>query len=396
MSYFIDVAARSINKNGEVLCGDKFEIVPTEQGIIIVLADGLGSGVKASILSTLTSKIAATMMKQGAGINETVDTIVHTLPVCNVRKLAYSTFTIIDINNDGKVYVAEYDNPPFFLINKNKPAKINKISSTINDKVVLESYFHIEEGDTLVAVSDGVIHAGIGATLRLGWRWQNIFKYLNIMVKKEKWASDICANIINIANKLYKSKPGDDTTAVVINIKKKVEVDIFTGPPKDTSDDEWIVRKLLKCRGKKVVCGGTAAKIVSRVLHENIDVDISTMTREIPPIAKIKGIDLVTEGVLTLSKTVEYIKTYLQNIDKDLVGDEEKELFYDNNDGASQLARLLIEECTHINFWVGKAVNSAHQNPNLPIDLSIKLKVVEEIAKLLGEIGKIVKTTYID
>lgn len=395
MEYFIDVAAESINKNGEVLCGDKVEIVPKEDGMIIVLADGLGSGVKANILSTLTSKIAATMMKQGADIRETIDTITHTLPVCSQRKLAYSTFTIVDIHNDGRVYVAEYDNPPFFLIKNNKVCEIDKVETKMNDRLILESHFHLQEGDTLVIVSDGVIHAGIGATLKLGWQWNNISKYLNTLIKKEKLARDINQKILEIAKRLYRSKPGDDTTAVVIKLMKKETANIFTGPPKAAKDDDMIVKKLLDSDGKKIICGGTAATIVSRILKEKMDVDINTMTKEIPPIAKMKGIDLVTEGVLTLSKTADNIKKYIEYISSGRTDDELENIMKEQN-GASQLSRLLIRDCTHINFFVGKAVNSAHQNPNLPIDLSIKLKVVEEIVNLLRNMGKISKITYID
>lgn len=112
---FFDIGYVKLNKYGEELCGDKMEILPREHGVISILSDGLGSGVKANILATLTSKIAITMLKQGATIEEVVNTIINTLPVCKVRGLAYSTFTIIYGINSGKVYIARFDNPPVFL-----------------------------------------------------------------------------------------------------------------------------------------------------------------------------------------------------------------------------------------------------------------------------------------
>lgn len=390
MKYFIDIAFDSLNKFGEELCGDKVEIIRNENSIIIVLADGLGSGVKANILSTLTSKIAATMLKQGANLYETVDTIVHTLPVCNIRKVAYSTFSIFQIYEDGTVYAVEYDNPPYFIIRDNETLRIDKKESIIDDKLIAESKFELKNGDSIILVSDGVVHAGIGSTMKLGWQWDMVERYVKFMAARETCARKVCDNILGVCNKMYRDKPGDDTTVIAIKVKEQEVIDLFTGPPKDQSNDEKIVKCLMSGKGKKVVCGGTAARIVERVLGEKIEVDISTMTKELPPIARINGVDLVTEGVLTLCKVVEKINTY-----NDSFYMYDKEAIYEMKDGASRITKLLLESCTELNLWVGKAINPAHQNPDLPMDLSIKLKVVEELANELIKLGKKVNITYI-
>jgi len=383
MSFFIDISYDSLNKHDEELCGDKVEVVYTDDSVIVVLADGLGSGVKANILATLTSKIAATMLKEGSTIYETVDTISNTLPVCKVRKLAYSTFTIVKIYNNGKVYIAECDNPPIFFLRGNKVLDIEKIDKSINGKLIKESEFMLQRGDILTVVSDGVIHAGIGGVLNLGWRWENVADYLERLSKETRSAKNISKGLINSCNNLYVNKPGDDTTVVTIKIRCPEIVNIFTGPPKDAADDNYVIRQLMKNEGKKIVCGGTAAKIASRELKEDLITNIDYIDREVPPTASIKGIDLVTEGVLTLSKTVEKIKCFVDSsCDKYTVYNPKK------RDGASLLAKILIEECTHINLWVGKAVNPAHQNPDFPIDLSIKLKVVDKLVELMEKLGK--------
>ena len=93
-----DIGYKSINHFGEQLCGDHVDVVEqSEDSTVIVLADGLGSGVKASILSTLTSKIISTMMSEGLSLSDCVETIAQTLPICSVRGVAYSTFTIMNI-----------------------------------------------------------------------------------------------------------------------------------------------------------------------------------------------------------------------------------------------------------------------------------------------------------
>lgn len=390
MSFYIDASYVSLNKDGEELCGDKVEIIRDPEGIIVVLADGLGSGVKANILATLTSKIAGTMLEKGANIYETVDTIVNTLPVCNIRKLAYSTFSILQIKYEGNLYAVEYDNPPFFLIRDGKLVSTKKEIDNVDGKIISESMLNIQLGDTLVLVSDGVIHAGVSRMLRLGWQEHNVGKYLCYINKFFDNSKDLAQNVVDMCKKMYMGKPGDDTTVVVIKIIGKKEVNIFTGPPKNKKLDGLVIDKLIKSNGKKIICGGTAARIIERITGERLEVDITTMTENIPPIAKLNGIDLVTEGVLTLTKTLDKIRDYYKSEDKN------KEEIINGKDGASRLSYILIKECTHLNLLVGKAVNPAHQNPDLPLDLSIKLKVVEVLADIMKNAGKEVNVNYID
>ncbi len=380
MKYFIDLACNSLNKYGEELCGDNVEVVKLKDGMIIVLADGLGSGVKANILATLTSKIAVTMLKEGMEIHETVDTIINTLPVCSVRKLAYATFTIIRVYDDGRVYAVEYDNPPFILIKNNKITEIEKADIEIRGKTIKESKFTLKPNDVLTIISDGVVHAGVGAVLNLGWKWENVSKYVEA-ASTEKCSKNISESLIKACDNLYEGKPGDDSTVVTLMLRNEETIDLFTGPPKDKSRDQWVVSNFLKGKGKKIVCGGTAANIVSRELQEEIHVNTEYYDKEVPPTASIKSIDLVTEGVLTLSKTVERIK--------------ESKPFKNKNDAVSQLTKLLIEDCTHLNLWVGTAVNPAHQNPDFPMDLGIKVKVVEELVSIMKDLGKEVELKFL-
>lgn len=388
MNYFIDVAHNNLNKYGEELCGDNVEVVRTEDSVIIVVSDGLGSGVKANILSTLTCKIAATMLKEGVSILETVDTIIKTLPVCSIRKLAYSTFTIIKIQENGRVYVAEYDNPPIFLIHKGECQPLIKNSTVmVSDRVVKESSFLLGEDDALTIVSDGVVHAGVGGILNLGWQWKNVYEYLERQAPAEKCAANISKSLIDVCHNFYAGKPGDDATVVTVKLRKPEEVDLFTGPPENPGNDKWVIEKLMQAKGKKVVCGGTAAKIAARELSEEIETNTEYYDSDVPPTAHIKGIDLVTEGVLTLQKTVDKLNAYLNNSPKPY---NRRSL-----DGASRLTRLLIEDCTNLNLWVGKAENPAYLNSDFHMDLGTKLKVVAELAKIMDRLGKKVQLTYI-
>ncbi|TCT16171.1 stage II sporulation protein E [Natranaerovirga pectinivora] len=390
MKYYIDVSYNSINKWGEELCGDHIEIVKSDDGVIIVLADGLGSGVKANILATLTSKIAVTMLKEGASLEETIDTISNTLPECQVRRLAYSTFTIIKVQNDGGVYIAECDNPPFFIFDNGRDRKIYKEKKTLNGKVIYESQFRMDQDGLLTVVSDGAVHAGVGKLLNLGWQWENINDFLREIAKKEKCSKNVSRHLINACENLYDNKPGDDTTVVSIKLRQPEVVNLFTGPPESMEDDIKLVNYLKHSAGKIVVSGGTTANIVSRILNRALIVDMDTYAEDVPPMARIEGVDLVTEGVLTMKKTLEIIKETL------LINDHliYQKLLNENN-GASKLAKILLEDCTHLHIWLGRAVNPAHQNPKFPIDFNIKVNIVKELQDILNFLGKEVEVTYI-
>lgn len=387
MRYYIDIAHKSLNKHGEELCGDNVEVIRTEDSVIIVLSDGLGSGVKANILATLTSKIAATMLKEGVGIEETVGTIVSTLPECSVRKLAYSTFTMIQIYHTGEVYIAEYDNPPVFLYRKGYPYPIEKKEKEINGKLIFESRFQLTLGDMLAVVSDGAVHAGVGAYLNLGWQWENIEAYLQDLNRIGRTALNISSSLITVCDRFYDHHPGDDTTVIAIKIREPEKVDLFAGPPEDPELDPYIVKKLMEGDGKKVICGGTTANIVARILRQEIQVDMDTMTANVPPMAYMKGFDLVTEGILTLKAVLDELRQF--NLNGSRRVEPEK------NDGASRLIDLLMQHCTHLHLWVGKAINPAHQNPNIPSHLNIKLQLIQDLAEELKKMGKEVELTII-
>ena len=390
MGLFIDVAYDSLIKKDEELCGDRVDIIRLEDSTIIVMADGLGSGVKANILASLTAKIASTMLKEGADIYETVDTIVNTLPVCKVRNIAYCTFTLMKIYNDGRAYIAEYDNPPFFLIRNNKGIEMEKKESIIDGKKVVESQFTLQEGDVLTVVSDGCIHAGIGNILNLGWSWDNVQNYLIRNIQCRRSAKNIAKDLIQVCWDLYGGKPGDDTTVVCVKARKPEFIDLFTGPPKDAQNDSYVIKEFMKGAGKKIICGGTTSNIASRELGRELKVNLDFFDKDVPPTATMDGIDLITEGVLTLSKAIEKLSNYEGSFLK-----QEYSCDLEDKDGASRLVKMLIEDCTHFNLWVGKAINPAHQNPNFPVDLSIKLKIVDQLVEYMKKLGKYVNINYL-
>ncbi len=384
----VDLGWRSVNKHGEQLCGDRVQIVePSAESVVMVLADGLGSGVKANILSTLTSKIISTMVANNMTLENCVQTIADTLPVCEVRQVAYSTFTIIRIENNEYAELIQYDNPLVILLRDGKNFDYEKTATQIGGKTIYKSKIQLQENDTFITTSDGAIHAGIGMSLNFGWQREDIIEFMEMMYDKEFTAKTLATILLDECNKLYGYQPGDDTTVSVMKVRQRRQVNLMIGPPSDPADDEKMLGLFFSKEGKHIVCGGTSSAVVARFLHKIVQPNLGYLDPEIPPTATIEGVDLVTEGVITINRVLSYAKSYLED-------NEEYSKWSYKQDGASQISRLLFEEATDINFYVGRAVNPAHQNPDLPINFSIKMRLVDELCQSLKEMGKRIKVSY--
>ncbi len=384
---FIESGYVSLNKVGETLCGDRVETVKSEDLFTIVLADGLGSGVKANILSTLTSKILATMTANGIGIQDCVQTIACTLPVCKERGIAYSTFSIVQIGKDKDVSIVQFDNPNVIMLRHGRNYDYPTEELSIGGKKILQTHLTAQVGDVFILLSDGTIHAGIGSFLNFGWQRDNIVAFAEEQYAAGMSAKSLADSIGEACNGLYEEKPGDDTTIAVVKVRDRVPVNLIIGPPVNPEDDEAVMKRFFTSDGKRIVCGGTTATIVSRYLNKPIDASIDYIDPKIPPTAKIEGVDLVTEGVITIGRVLEISKKYAS--EKDFSTN-----WRDKKDGASLISKLLFEEATDIHFFVGRAKNPAHQNPSLPIDLSLKLRLIEDLASNLRAMGKNVEVSF--
>ena len=389
MSVSVDICWKSFNKNREELCGDKVEVLKTEDSSIIILADGMGSGVKANILATLTSKILGTMFREGAEIDACVETIARTLPICKEREVAYATFSILQIFRDGEAYLVEYDNPKCVFIRNKEIINYPYQERVIEGKKIREYRFHVELNDCFVLMSDGAIWAGEEETMNYNWEWDDMAAYTLKCTNETLSAARLAAMLSQVCYDLYGQKPGDDTTVAVTRVIRRQVVNIFTGPPSRKEDDERVVHDFMKQEGKKVICGGTSANVASRVLKREIVTLVKHADPKIPPMATMEGLDLVTEGVLTIGSALDLLHRY--------ENDEFDEAFFDALDaenGAAKLARLLIEECTDLNLFVGRALNPAHQNSNLPFDLSVLMNLVEQLKDCAERMGKHVTVKY--
>lgn len=372
MNCVVEETYRSMSRYGEELCGDHVEMMKKDDGTIFVLSDGLGSGVKANILATLTSKIAIGLIEKNLPLEEIIETLVATLPICEVRQMAYSTLAILKVYNNGKAHLIEMDTPSAFLLRNGKVQPLEMEERMVKGKLIKESRFQMNQGDYIFLTSDGILHAGIGGLMDFGLGWDGVSKHLEEMAETRISLKEMVEKMMKICQAYYLMEPGDDFTILGAGLRRPKLLTIMTGPPMDEQDDQKIVKRLLWGRGKKVISGGTTAQIFSRVTDRELHTTLDYFDPDVPPISKIQGVDLVTEGLLTLNKAVQYLKEYVY---PDIPTAK---------DGASLLAKELLES-DEITLLVGRAVNEAHQSLNLPFNLGVRTQVIKRLVTSLEE-----------
>jgi len=327
------------------------------------------------------------MMSNGMGIERCVDTIVRTLPVCSQRQIAYSTFTIIQIIHNSQIKIIQFDNPDVIMLRNGKSFSYSKMLREINGKKIYESHFNLRTGDVFVSYSDGAEYAGVGNLMNFGWQRKNIIEYLELRYTDEMSAKTVSTFLADECNKLYAGKAGDDTTIMAVKIREITPVNIMFGPTNHKEDEKQAIKLFFSKNGKKIVCGGTTSKIVAEYLGESVSTSLEYQDKNIPPMGYINGVDLVTEGIITMSRVLGYARQIIS-------GKELSSKWQYQKDAASLIAQNIFEYATDISFFVGTAINPAHQNPDLPLTIGLKLQIIDELEKCLKEMGKRVNLYY--
>ena len=377
MKYFVDFAYGSLFKYKEELCGDKVEFYSDDDIFVMALADGLGSGVKANILATLTSKIGVTMLKEKMKLDDVVETISRTLPISPTLNIAYSTFTLIRVDQGGMAYIAEFDNPSVIFLRGGDFLKLHWNERIIYKKRIRETSIQLKHNDNLILISDGYKFAGKNGNWIKPWTYEDTCHYIKKCYLKEMNAKEMTNNILDLFNELYYYEPIDDTTVATLKIIRDKKVVLLSGPPVDKSRDSEIVNKFKNARGKKIICGGTTARIVSRELKKSYKPG-KIVDKDIPPVGYI-------EGVITLQKATSILEHILNTTDYEVLYKE---------DGSSKLAKMLYEDSLHIKLMVGKSVNQTNQILELSNKLSNKVDILNHLKDVLIKLGKIVDIEY--
>ena len=380
----IDFGKVSLNKKKEKICGDYYTIITEPESAVLVLSDGLGSGVKANILATLTAKMLSIMIAGKVAIRTAVKAVADTLPVCSVRNLAYATFTVM-VAQENEICLLQYDNPDAILLRNGKSIDYRRDIQMFGEKEIHQSYFQFQEGDLLILMSDGVTNAGMGKTTYGGWGREEVVKFCEQRWREETSAQEMASAIGNAGLDLNLDETDDDLTVLVMKGMKKKVVNIMVGPPADREDDRSYFETFFQKEGMHVVCGGTTAKLVADYLHTKVINIPDSGSEDVPAMSEIKGIDLVTEGLLTLQKLMEYYEDF-----------SEDRLYFNRlikkKDGAAELFRILFTEATEINFFFGNALNENYTA--LHIDREKKKELALELIDNLEAEGKKVKICF--
>ncbi|MBR5472081.1 MAG: SpoIIE family protein phosphatase [Oscillibacter sp.] len=387
---YADIGYQSLTKYGEFVCGDHIETIHQPDGsVVLVLADGLGSGVKACILSTLTSTIISRMVAANLNIPYCVRAIAEALPVCSVRNLAYSTFTILHISPTGKALIVQYDNPCMALIRNGEEVPLAFTRMTVDDKTIESVSVQLQKGDVLLTFSDGAENAGVapGMSYELKWGRDDIVRYMEPLCMAGYSAKTLNTILLDECFRRYEGMVGDDTTALTIYMRTREQVNLSIGPPANLEDNEKMMSLFFSKGGKHIVCGGTTSRIAAEYLGKPLVLSTDRSEDDIPAAGSIEGVDLVTEGILTINRVLDYAKDYLED-------NESYSQWCFQRDGASTLARMLFEEATDINFFVGRAANPAHQDPDLNISFDIKMRLIRDLADCLKQMGKTIRINY--
>lgn len=375
---FIETGKISINKHSETLCGDYCTVFKDHNKMVVVLSDGLGSGVKANILATLTATILGTMISKNLPLEECVDAVASTLPVCREKKLAYATFTVLGLENNH-AYLVQYDNPRAIILHEGKNMNYPTAVRFIGQKEIHESRIELHENDTILLMTDGVTNSGIGKLALNGWEREDIISFLERVYTPEASAPWLAGSVGNACMALNMNSADDDITAFVVKMKPRQSVNMMIGPPQKKEEDKKILKLFFTKDGKRIVCGGTTASAVSKYLKVPLVAISDSGNEEIPAMATIEGVDLVTEGVITLKKVVEICSEFIHN--PFILLDIKK-----RHDGAALLAAMLIEEATDVNIYFGTTVNLAHLGTE--IDFNTKLTLIKQLEEYLEQMGK--------
>lgn len=383
---FLEVDCTQLRKAGQQICGDAFLSARFAAGnrVISVLSDGLNSGVKANILSSMTATMALKFAAANRDLVKASGVMMDALPVCRLRRISYATFSIVDASLPGHVRVVEMGNPDFLLLRDGRslvPERRTLTTPRWRDRIMRVSEFESQPGDRIVVFSDGVTQAGLGnRRWKLGWRIEGCRDFILQRLDADPTLSARRLARL-VAEEAARKEPGhapqDDISCAVLYFRPPRRLLVVSGPPFDKDRDRDVAYRIGEFPGQTAICGGTTANIVARMLNRDIRTRLDLPRGTLPPISTLPGIDLVTEGILTLTCVARLLEE----------GGVEG-----RTDAAGNLAALLIEN-DRIDFLVGTRINEAHQDPTLPIDLEIRRNIIKRIAGVLTD--KFLKTVSI-
>ncbi len=377
--FHIEINCQQKFQDGERICGDVFlsQKIPEEGRTIVVLSDGMGHGVKANMLATLTATMALNFTREHKDVEKIAEIIMNTLPVCSDRKISYATFTVLDIEDNGLTRILEFDNPHALIFRGDQLLEpewncIIMTSQKNAGREILTCSYRARKEDRIVLCTDGVVQSGMGYTAYpFGWDRDKLADHVRDLIVRdpEISARKLGTRIVNVAVQNDKFKPQDDTSCATVYFREPRKLLICTGPPFEKDKDAELAGMVRDFPGRKILCGATTADIIARELDKKIIDSLEFTDPELPPVSHMEGIDLITEGILTLGKVSVLLEKYQENLNL-------------TKGPADEIIKMILQS-DEVHFIIGTRINIAHQDPSLPVELEIRRTVVKRIARIL-------------
>lgn len=377
----VQVDYSQANKKFNPVSGDTVDSFRFPEATYVLLVDGIGSGVKANLYATMVSARLRELISGGAAMRKAFESVLNTMHNARGTDMPYAVFTLLRILNNGETAILGYEMPPPIFTGKYAATVVKQRNFSQGYEVVSESNLFLSAGEGVIVYSDGVSMAGIGPGMPMGWGTEGICDYINhsISAKTDKYS--LHSNLIKKSRQVWGETCGDDCTAIGIFCRVGNELKVFAGPPASSKDDFSTVKDFLSGNTKKVVCGATTSQIVARIENKEISVNSQDSSLISPPGYVIEGIDLATEGAVTLNQVYNIL-------------DEDYRSF-DHNCSVTQLHKALVQ-ADKIVFIVGLGKNKGHaelafrRQGILPRE-----KIISLIAAQLQAKGRLVEIKYV-
>lgn len=371
-----DIFAVQSSKKPHWPCGDAYGVLRDLKATTIILADGLGSGIKAHIAATMCVSRLKGLISEGASIREAFSAVTDTMDKAWGSGAPFSVFTVARILNNGQATILTYEMPPPILINPVYAQILKDRVYTQKKAIIHESFCSLSKDEGILLMSDGITQAGIGHRFVNGWESEGVLRFVESKLTGERVDGEDMVEDIHAKGRSYWPNDKGDDCSVILGLNRRgVIVNLICGPPLNESDDEKFVSSFIQSEGIHIVCGGTTAKIVAKVAKKKLDVQPSE-SAVTPPAYKINGFDMVTEGVVTLNQVYH------------LLEDDSADLPMDTVPG--ELAWYL-RMADRINIWEGSASNLGHDQVEFRLQgLFNRKQILKVISERLREQGKLI------
>ena len=385
-------------------CGDMLATLRTNTGTTIICADGIGSGLRAHIAAQMCVSRLTESLQQELSLRTVFQSVATTMQGSRDPQKPFAAFSIARIRSDGYATIFSYDAPPPIMVSRQSATVLASRPFPLPGGLALESNCQLDMGEGILLMSDGITQAGLGYGANTEWTSEGVVRFINgkissrlklslapEMLHKEavaRWKGETQESARSFSpyspdarHQATIRHAGDDCSVVLGLCRTGQTVNILTGPPQDRDDDLPTVKRFLQLPGLKIVCGGTTAKLVAKYLNVPLEMESEPMSVIAPPRYGIKGINLVTEGAVTLNQVYNILDEDVANLHED--------------SGVTEL-RLLLGVADKLNIIVGKADNTANADISFRQRGVLSRKVlIPLLAEKLRQEGKLVNVTLV-